>query len=70
MIYTANNMIQAVGKTVQVRVEKWFIPMTVLDAKSAYGVPRILVTPVSGEGEAWVEMSRVKMASITEVAVI
>ena len=70
MSCTANNMIQAVGHVVQVKVEKWFIPMTVLDAKSAYGVPRVLVTPVSGEGEAWVDLSRLKMSSTTEVAVI
>ena len=70
MTFTATNMIQAVGHTVQVRVEKWFIPMTVLDAKSAYGVPRILVTPVSGEGEAWVDLNRVKMATATEILVV
>ena len=59
MTYTANQLIVAVGQTVNVQVEKWVIPMTVKDAKTAYGVPRVLVEPVSGEGSAWIDLSRI-----------
>lgn len=31
------------------------INVTIKDVKTAYGNIRYLVTPVSGEGEAWVE---------------
>jgi hypothetical protein len=59
MTYTAKELIVAVGQTVTVKVEKWDIPMVVKDAKVAYGTPRVLVAPVSGEGEAWVDLSRI-----------
>jgi len=59
MTYTANQLIVAVGQTVNVRVEKWVVPMLVLDAKTAYGVARVQVRPVSGEGEAWIDLSRI-----------
>ena len=68
MTYTANQLIVAVGQTVNVRVEKWTVPMIVKDAKTAYGVPRILVEPVNGEGSAWVELSRLSVPLGTMVA--
>jgi len=59
MAHTAKELIVAVGQTVTVKVEKWNIPMVVKDAKVAYGMPRLLVSPVEGEGEAWVDLSRI-----------
>jgi hypothetical protein len=35
------------------------IAVTVLDAKTAYGNVRFLVTPVVGNGHVWVDSSRV-----------
>jgi hypothetical protein len=61
MTYTAKQLIVAVGQTVNVKVEKWTVPMVVKDAKTAYGVPRILVEPVDGEGAAWVDLGRVSV---------
>jgi hypothetical protein len=59
MTYTAKQLIVAVGQTVNVKVESWTIPMVVKDAKTAYGVPRVQVEPVNGEGLAWIDLSRI-----------
>lgn len=59
MTHTAKQMIPAVGETVVVRIEAFQVRMRILDAKSAYGNVRLLVTPVAGEGQAWVDCSRV-----------
>jgi hypothetical protein len=59
MTHTAKQMIPAVGETVIVRVESFQVRMRILDAKSAYGNVRLLVTPVTGEGEAWIDCSRI-----------
>lgn len=67
MTYTAKQLIVAVGQTVNVKVESWTVPMVVKDAKTAYGVPRVLVEPVSGEGSAWVDLSRISRPRGTDV---
>lgn len=68
-VMTANMMVQAIGKKVDIHVEKWFIPMIVMDVKVSYGTPRLLVKPVNGDGEAWVELSRVRMVDTKEIKV-
>lgn len=35
------------------------MPVRILDGKSSYGEPRYLVTPEGGEGEAWVNATRI-----------
>jgi len=35
-------------------------PVRVIDAKSSYGTPRVLVEPIGGSGQEWVAASRVK----------
>lgn len=47
---TIGKLLIAEGLLVEVRI---------LDAKSAYGQERLLVSPVSGSGEAWVKADRV-----------
>ena len=37
------------------------VGVKVLDAKSAYGSVRLLVTPLEGEGETWVQGDRFKL---------
>lgn len=37
------------------------VPIKVIDAKSAYGTIRYQVTPVHGQGKAWVTASRVQL---------
>jgi hypothetical protein len=63
MNYTAKQMMIAVGQTVYVQLDKWVIPMTVIDVKTAYGVPRVLVTPVNGVREAWIGLERIIVPS-------
>jgi len=58
MTHTTKMMTPAIGQVVNVRAESWTIPMTVVDAKSAWGQVRLLVRPLRGTGEAWVELSR------------
>lgn len=43
-------------------VKKMFIEVKVLDAVESYGIPRILIEPVSGTGEQWVNISSTKEA--------
>src|ERR1051326_690315 len=58
-MHTAKQMIPAVGSKVLVRFDGFGIPMMITDAKSAWGRVRLQVTPVDGEGSAWIECDRV-----------
>ena len=58
MTYTAATLSQAIGQTVSVRFDGFQVAMRVLDAKTAYGVPRVQVTPISGTGTAWIDVTR------------
>jgi hypothetical protein len=60
MAHTVNELKPAIGQEVSVRFESVRVLCTVLDAKSAYGRARFLVSPI-GTSEAnsqWVEMDR------------
>jgi hypothetical protein len=48
-----------IGKTGLLRCEYLSIEVTIADAKRSYGRTLLLVRPVSGNGEQWVEESRV-----------
>lgn len=56
---TANQMLPAIGQAVLVRFEDLTLECRVLDVKSSYGRIRLSVSPVSGYGTQWVEMSRI-----------
>lgn len=56
---TALDMLPAIGAQVSVRCEQMQIACTVKNVKNSWGKPRLLVTPVAGSGEQWVEMERV-----------
>ncbi len=58
MTHTAKQMAPAIGETVQVQLEKFTIPMVVLDVKSSWGAIRLEVEPVSGSGRAWISIDR------------
>lgn len=46
----------SIGKTATIQTEWGFrILVKILDYKNSYGRDRWLVTPVAGNGEAWVE---------------
>ena len=55
---TVRQMLPAVGATVSVRFEACAFRCKVIDAKNAWGQVRLLVEPVSGIGQQWVELGR------------
>jgi len=59
---TVRDLVPAVGAKVTVRFEKLAIVCTVLDAKNSYGQVRLLVEPVAGAGEQWIELGRLVAA--------
>ena len=59
MSATCLSMLPAVGAKITVRFESLSIDCTVKDVKNSWGKPRLLVEPLTGRGEQWVEMSRV-----------
>ena len=56
---TALDMFPAIGTRVLVRFECLQIDCTVANVKERWGQPRLLVRPITGSGEQWVEMGRV-----------
>ena len=60
---TANQMSVAVGQRVQLRTGSLRVDCTVLDAKTAWGNVRLLVEPVAGTGQQWVELNSITVAS-------
>jgi hypothetical protein len=67
MAKTVKELSFAIGSQVLVRFESLEIQCIVADAKNSYGRERFLVRPVTGNGEQWIEMSRL-IARPTEVA--
>jgi hypothetical protein len=59
MSHTAKQMLPAIGQTVCVALESMHVLCIVVDVKSAWGKVRLLVKPVTGTGEQWIEMARV-----------
>lgn len=60
MNLTATEMIPAVGEPVRVRFEDLWIDATVVDVKSSWGKARLLIRPVAGNGQQWVELGRLE----------
>jgi hypothetical protein len=56
---TAAEMAIAIGSTILVQCESIRVACIVKDAKNSWGRVRLLVTPLQGAGEQWVEMGRV-----------
>lgn len=55
---TVNQLHPTIGQVVVVRMESFGIDMLVKDVKQSYGQIRLLVAPLNGTGEAWVDISR------------
>ena len=53
-----------IGKSGVLRCEYLSVDVTIVDAKRSYGRTLLLVRPIAGAGEQWVEVSRV--AGISE----
>lgn len=48
-----------IGKTVMVRMQEFSVPCVILDTKESWGRVRFQVTPLDGEGVAWIEDGRI-----------
>jgi hypothetical protein len=59
---TAKEMLPAIGSRALVRFESVQVECTITDAKFSYGNARVLVSPVSGQGNQWVDFSRLVSA--------
>jgi len=59
----ASSLALYLGKTGLLRCEYLSVDVTVGDAKRSYGRTLLLVRPVSGTGEQWVDESRVRWIS-------
>ena len=55
---TVRELMPALGEQVAVRFEDMIFDCTVLDAKNSWGKVRILVQPIKGTGQQWIELGR------------
>jgi hypothetical protein len=55
----ASSLALYIGKTGVLRCEYLSVEVEIIDAKRSYGRTLLLVRPVSGSGEQWVEEGRV-----------
>ena len=55
---TVRELSPAIGATVMCRFEEMYFAVKVIDAKNSYGKTRLLVRPVNGRGEMWIETHR------------
>jgi len=55
----ASSLALYIGKIGVLRCEYLSVDVTIVDAKRSYGRTLLLVRPVSGSGEQWVEEGRV-----------
>ena len=56
---TVKAMAELIGRHVSVRYESLEITCRVEDAKVSYGRPRLLIAPLTGSGQQWIESTRV-----------
>jgi hypothetical protein len=55
----ASSLALYIGKTGSLRCEYLSIEVMIVDAKRSYGRTLLLVRPIAGSGEEWVEEGRV-----------
>ena len=60
---TTAELMAYVGQTELLSSDKLRFFVRILDAKIAYGRVRFLVSPVSGEGQVWVDSSRISIST-------
>jgi hypothetical protein len=66
--FTAVEMLPALGQYMYVRFESISVLSRVVNVKQSYCRVRIQIVPVNGEGEQWVELSRISSVMSDEVA--
>jgi hypothetical protein len=60
--HTVRQLVPALGSTVLVRFEELTIECNVADAKNSWGKVRLLVEPLAGKGQQWIELGRLVTA--------
>jgi hypothetical protein len=61
---TATQMIPAIGAQVEVATDfSVTVSCRVRDVKVAWGNIRLLVEPVAGSGQSWIDLSRLRQSS-------
>jgi hypothetical protein len=67
---TALEMIIAVGEPVQLRCNDGavWVDCVVRDVKNSWGKNRLLVAPVAGDGQVWVELTSVRKRALSAAA--
>ena len=58
----ASSLALYIGKSGVLRCEYLSVEITIADAKRSYGRTLLLVRPVAGTGEQWVEENRIRWA--------
>lgn len=58
----ASELTKLVGKQGTITLEGLTIPVTTKDARMSFGGCHVLIEPVHGSGEKWVEAKRVALA--------
>lgn len=58
---SVKNMARYLDKTGLLRIDDMRFPVRCVDVKIAYGNMRVLVTPINGEGQTWVDASRIRV---------
>ena len=59
---TVAQMATLVGQEGLLRVERLQVQVRVVDVRTVYGRLQLLVEPVAGSGQQWVDADRVRMA--------
>lgn len=69
---TAREMVPALGAVVSVAVGvgDLVVSCRVKDVKTAWNQVRLLVVPIAGTGEAWVELSRLRRDVVSKAVAV
>ena len=57
---TVNQLSPAIGHICNYPSNGLMVEVRVIDAKNSYGVPRLLIEPVSGSGQTWVNVDSLR----------
>jgi len=62
---TLSESARLIGRDASMRIKlsssSVIVPVKILDARQAYGRSRFLVSPIGGDGSAWVESDRLRV---------
>jgi hypothetical protein len=56
---TTSELAPLIGRRVSAKFESLWVECTILECKQAYGRVRLLISPLEGSGEQWVDETRI-----------